>query len=125
MQQLLSLLLPLVESFARARPPNVLILLADDLGVGDLEAYSASALVPTPAISALSAAGVRFTDAHAHPICSPSRYSLLSGNYVFRGRRPSSSWDLSGGSQLLGHRVPLLVAWPAGGVPAAESRSAR
>ena len=115
MQQLLSLLLPLVESFARARPPNVLILLADDLGVGDLEAYSASALVPTPAISALSAAGVRFTDAHAHPICSPSRYSLLSGNYVFRGRRPSSSWDLSGGSQLLPGQRTIAESFRAAG----------
>lgn len=74
--------------------PNVLLFLADDLGIGDLLAYSSSADIPTPAISALAEAGVKFTDAHAHPLCSPSRYSLLSGNYVFRGRGSGSTWGL-------------------------------
>ena len=51
-----------------AERPNVLVILADDLGIGDITAYSAGAAVATPFISELAASGVRFTDAHAHTL---------------------------------------------------------
>lgn len=67
-----------------ARRPNVLVFLADDLGWGDLGCYGAEA-IPTPVIDALAARGVRYTDAHASSaVCSPSRYSLLTGEYPWR-----------------------------------------
>lgn len=71
-----------------ARPrPNVVVVIADDLGVGDVGCYHPPSKVPTPHIDALAAEGVRFTDAHAAAaVCTPSRYALLTGAYAWRTR---------------------------------------
>ena len=64
--------------------PNVIFLVADDLGYGDLSCYGAQR-VQTPAVDSVAQAGIRFTDAHAVASTStPSRYSLLTGEYSFR-----------------------------------------
>lgn len=64
--------------------PNVIVILADDLGYGDLSCYGATR-VSTPNADRLARAGVRFTDAHAVAATStPSRYSLLTGEYAWR-----------------------------------------
>lgn len=69
---------------AATRPPNVVLIYADDLGYGDTGAYGATA-VETPHIDRLAAEGLRFTDAYAtSAICTPSRYSLLTGRYAWR-----------------------------------------
>lgn len=68
----------------RARP-NILVILADDLGYGDVSCYNSESRVATPHIDALAAQGMRFTDAHsASTVCSPARYSLLTGRMAFR-----------------------------------------
>ena len=65
-------------------PPNLVIILADDLGYGDLSSYGAKDL-QTPHIDALVAAGMRFDDFYANsPVCSPDRAALLSGKYPDR-----------------------------------------
>lgn len=67
--------------------PNVVVIVADDLGYGDLGCYGATK-VRTPNIDRLAAEGVRFTDAHAPAaVCQQSRYAILSGTYVMRARR--------------------------------------
>ncbi len=69
---------------AAQRPPNVVLIYADDLGYGDTSAYGATA-VKTPSIDRLAREGVRFTDAHAAAAtCTPSRYAMLTGEYAFR-----------------------------------------
>ena len=69
---------------AGAARPNVVFLYADDVGYGDLSCYGAQR-VHTPNIDRLAQHGVRFTDAHcAAATCTPSRYSLLTGEYAFR-----------------------------------------
>lgn len=80
-----SLLLALMSPFAaRAQQPNVIVLLADDLGYGDLSAYGAQR-VETPNVDRLAARGTRFTNAYAAASTStPSRYGLLTGEYPFR-----------------------------------------
>lgn len=66
------------------RRPNVVLVYADDLGYGDVSAYGATRL-RTPNIDRLAQAGVRFTDAHSPAAtCTPSRYSLLTGEYAWR-----------------------------------------
>ena len=73
------------KASTKAAPkPNVIVILADDLGYGDTSAYG-SKIVRTPNIDALAASGVRFTDGHVtHPVCSPSRAGLLTGRYQER-----------------------------------------
>jgi arylsulfatase A-like enzyme len=67
-----------------SRPPNIVLIYADDLGYGDTGCYGATA-VKTPNIDRLARGGVRFTDAHsAASTCTPSRFSLLTGEYAFR-----------------------------------------
>jgi len=67
-----------------ARLPNIVFIYADDLGYGDLACYGATR-VRTPNIDRLAAGGIRFTDAHSSAAtCTPSRYSLLTGEYAFR-----------------------------------------
>src|SRR4051812_7007182 len=64
--------------------PNIIIINTDDLGYGDIGAYGAHA-VATPNIDRLAKAGLRFTDAHSSAAtCTPSRYSLLTGEYAWR-----------------------------------------
>lgn len=68
---------------AVTRPPNVVLILTDDQGYGDLGCYGARDL-RTPHIDRMAAEGVRFTDFYAAPICSPSRAALLTGCYPVR-----------------------------------------
>ena len=64
--------------------PNIIIILADDLGFGDTGCYGATK-IPTPHIDRLGQQGLRFTDAHAtSATCTPSRYALLTGQYPWR-----------------------------------------
>lgn len=66
--------------------PNIVIFYVDDLGYGDVGSYGATS-VETPNIDKLAANGIRFTDAHASAAtCTPSRYSLLTGEYAFRNK---------------------------------------
>ncbi len=68
-------------------PPNIVYILADDLGYGDVGCYNPASRVPTPNLDRLAASGMRFTDAHASDaVCSPTRYGLLTGRYCFRSR---------------------------------------
>lgn len=68
--------------------PNVLVVYADDLGYGDVAAFGGdSSRIPTPRLDALAAEGMAFTDAHSSSgVCSPSRYTLLTGRYHWRSR---------------------------------------
>jgi len=65
--------------------PNILLILADDLGYGDLGAYNPESRIPTPNLDRLAAEGVRLTDAHSQSsVCTPTRYALLTGRYAWR-----------------------------------------
>jgi arylsulfatase A-like enzyme len=65
--------------------PNILFILADDLGYGDVGCYNAESKVPTPHLDRLAAQGMRFTDAHSpSTVCTPTRYSILTGRMQFR-----------------------------------------
>lgn len=65
--------------------PNVLLILVDDMGYGDLPSFNPESKIPTPVIDQLAEGGMRFTDAHATgPLCHPSRYGLITGRYPFR-----------------------------------------
>jgi len=67
-----------------ADKPNIVLLYADDIGYGDLSCYGATK-VQTPNCDKLAAAGIRFTDGHSvASVCTPSRYSLMTGEYAFR-----------------------------------------
>ena len=72
---------------ARGRP-NILVILADDLGYGDVQCYNPQrGKIPTPHMDRLAAQGMRFTDGHSSSgVCSPSRYALLTGRYHWRTR---------------------------------------
>jgi arylsulfatase A-like enzyme len=76
--------LVLVQTAAFAGKPNIVLILADDLGFGDTGCYGATK-IPTPNIDRLGREGLRFTDVHAtSATCTPSRYSLLTGQYPWR-----------------------------------------
>ncbi len=65
--------------------PNVVIIMADDLGWGDISAYHKESLIKTPNIDRLASQGLSFTDAHSSAsVCTPSRYGLLTGRYCWR-----------------------------------------
>jgi arylsulfatase A-like enzyme len=71
-----------------AAKPNIVVILADDLGYGDLQCYNPErGKIPTPHMDRLAAQGMRFTDGHSSSgVCSPSRYTLLTGRYHWRTR---------------------------------------
>lgn len=70
---------------AKAKEPDVILILVDDMGYGDAGAYNPDSKIPTPTLDALAAAGMKFTDAHAPgPLCHLSRYGLMTGTYPFR-----------------------------------------
>lgn len=73
---------------AAAAPPNIVILFADDMGYGEVRALNPErGKIPTPHLDKLARAGMVFTDAHtSSSVCTPSRYSLLTGRYAWRTR---------------------------------------
>jgi arylsulfatase A-like enzyme len=69
------------------KPPNIVLIMADDMGLGDPGCYNPGSLIPTPHMDRIAAEGARFTDAHSPAaLCSPTRYSLLTGRYSWRTR---------------------------------------
>ena len=87
----------LAESAAR---PNIIFILADDIGYGDLSCYGATK-VKTPNIDRLAREGIRFIDAHATgSVCTPSRYAFLTGEYA---------WRNPAGAHILNGEAPLAI----------------
>lgn len=82
---------------ADAGKPNVLLILADDLGWGDLSCYRAESKVPTPNLDRLASGGIRFTQAYCPiSVCSPTRYALMTGSYPWRSwkkRGVLANWE--------------------------------
>ena len=78
--------------------PNLIYILADDMGYGDLGCNNPDSKIPTPNLDRLAAQGMRFTDAHAgSSICTPSRYSVLTGRYAWRSRlKHGIVWEWDG-----------------------------
>jgi arylsulfatase A-like enzyme len=78
-------------------PPNIILILADDLGYGDVETYNPESKIPTPHLNGLAREGIHFTNAHAPAaVCTPTRYSILTGRYPWRSRLKSGVlwiWD--------------------------------
>jgi arylsulfatase A len=95
-------LLGLIAADAPApRHPNILFILCDDLGYGDVRCLNPEGKIPTPNIDKLAAAGMVFTDAHSSSaVCSPTRYGILTGRYNWRSRLKSG---------VLGGMSPRLI----------------
>jgi len=78
-----------VSRVARGEPavqkPNVIFIMADDMGYGDVTCYNRDSRIPTPHMDRLAKQGVRFTDAHSpSAVCTPTRYGVLTGRYCWR-----------------------------------------
>lgn len=87
---------------AEALRPNIIYVMADDLGWGDFQCYFAKGKVPTPNIDKLAREGMRFTDAHTPAaLCAPTRYTVATGNYTWRGRLPGGTWGWNQEPQFL------------------------
>ena len=65
--------------------PNIVFILADDMGYGDVQAFNSVSRIPTPNLNRLAQEGMRFTDAHSGSgVCSPTRYGVMTGRYSWR-----------------------------------------
>ncbi len=128
------------SAIGKQRQPNFVFFLVDDLGYNDIGANNPETFYETPNVDRLAAQGVRFTNGYAvNPVCSPTRYSLLTGKYPtrvgatnwFSGRRqgrfrgaelhdrmPSEEITLAEALRQAGYRTAFLGKWHLG--PTAE-----
>lgn len=119
----LGLLCPLA---AEERKPNVIVIMADDLGFGDLSCYGATTF-KTPNLDALASEGLRFTSGYCTAsTCTPTRYSFLTGTYAFREKGtgiapPSAPAVIAGGTptiasmlQSVGYKTAVIGKWHLG-----------
>ncbi len=121
------LALVMLARVAIAEPPNIILILADDLGYGDIGAYGAE-LIETPRLDRLAREGVRLTDFYASGnVCTPSRAGLLTGRYPIRDGLaagtvtvddqrglPSGTMTLGEVAQRQGVRTALIGKWHLG-----------
>jgi arylsulfatase A-like enzyme len=83
---LLALLLAKL-AFAADAKPNIVVILADDLGIGDVKCFNPDGKIATPHLDKLATDGMMFTDAHSgSAVCSPTRYGLMTGRYAWRSK---------------------------------------
>ncbi len=81
--------------------PNIIYIMADDMGWGDVECYNPASRIPTPHMNRLAREGIRFTDAHAPAaVCTPTRYGVLTGRFCWRSHLRSNV--------LYGYEPPLI-----------------
>jgi arylsulfatase A-like enzyme len=113
----------LAPATATAETPNIVFILADDMGYGDPGCNNPESKTPTPNIDRLAADGVRFTDAHAPgALCVPSRYGLLTGRHPMRARlRPGREacieedrLTLASMLRARGYRTAMIGKWHLG-----------
>jgi arylsulfatase A-like enzyme len=109
-----------LPSAQRARPPNVVVIFADDLGYGDLGAFG-SPTIRTPRLDAMAAAGQKWTSFYVQPVCSPSRAALLTGRLPVR----SGMYGKAGGRAPKVFRDDALQGLPPDEITIAELLKAR
>ncbi len=87
----------ITQGLAAAEKPNIVFIMADDMGIGDLGCYNPESKIPTPNMDAVAKAGMRFHDAHTpSAVCTPTRYGVLTGRYAWRTRLKSGvCWGYS------------------------------
>ncbi len=119
---LLASLVPLLA----AEKPNVIVIMADDLGYGDISANGATAL-KTPNIDRLAAEGLRFTSGYCSAsTCTPTRYSFLTGSYAFRRKGtgvappnghlvvPPDTFTIADIAKAAGYKTAVIGKWHLG-----------
>ncbi|PQB08935.1 arylsulfatase [Polaribacter filamentus] len=75
------------EKITSKKKPNIIYILADDLGYGDLSSFNENGKIKTPNLDAMASEGMMFTDAHtSSSVCTPTRYGILTGRYNWRSR---------------------------------------
>ncbi len=103
--------------------PNIVLILVDDMGYGDLRCFNPASKIPTPSINRLAAEGMKFTDAHAPGSwCVPSRYGLVTGQYPIRKTMDIKNGSLIGKDQVTiasllkrnGYHTAMIGKWHLG-----------
>ncbi len=126
---LLSLLHLILFASLAGENPNIVIIYADDLGYGDVQIYNPErGKIPTPHIDRMAREGMRFMDAHSSSgVCSPSRYTLLTGRYHWRTRLqrgivslwgppviPTDRLTIAGLAKQAGYQTACIGKWHLG-----------
>ncbi|MSU23832.1 MAG: arylsulfatase [Opitutus sp.] len=120
------LALAFASSTLAAEKPNVIVIMADDLGYGDISVNGATA-IQTPNIDRLAAEGLRFTSGYCSAsTCTPTRYSFLTGSYAFRRKGtgiappnghlviPSDTFTIADIAKAAGYRTAVIGKWHLG-----------
>ncbi len=95
-------------SASAAEKPNIVFILADDLGYGDVGCYNPESKVSTPNLDRMAAEGMRFTDAHSpSTVCTPTRYSIMTGRMAFRLNYPGVFTGVGGPCLITEERLTL------------------
>jgi arylsulfatase A len=108
--------------------PNIVFILADDLGYGDVSSFNPQGKIATPNIDRMAKAGLRFTDAHSgSSVCTPTRYGLLTGRYSWRSTLkkgvlfdysrpiiPSTRTTMAGMLKKQGYQTAVMGKWHLG-----------
>ena len=92
---------------SEADRPNIIFIMADDMGYGDLGCYGATK-IPTPNMDQVAREGMRLMDAHSSSaVCSPSRYTILTGRYHWRTRLQAGIVGLWGAPLIASDRLTI------------------
>lgn len=97
---------------AATAKPNIIFILADDLGIGNIGCYGANPAFKTPHIDALARGGIRYTNAYTVPLCGPSRAAIMTGRYAFR--TGATNQDATGEIKVSAEKFMPQILRPAG-----------